>query len=531
MIVLQNMGGIAPMVTPLELPDRLAQTASNVILYKGGACPLKAPTSVMTPTKSGVKKTIYRFGIGEPETQYWFTWTTPVNVVKGPIASDTTQRTYFTGDGVPKKTDFSLALSGGTSYPIAAYNLGVPAPATAPVLTQISGSGPAIQESRAYVYTNVTAWGEESAPSPAAIGTADSANVLKVSDFEAVPTGQYSVTKRYIYRTVTSSAGTNYYFVGEVSAAATEFTDNVAATGIGEALVTLDWDVPPDTLAGLISLPSGALCGFSGKQVCFSVPNFPYAWPGKYRLTCDYEIVAVAPMGQGVAVLTTGYPYFINTGDPEAAQMIRVEEEAPCVSARSVVSLQGTVMYASPNGLVALSQQGADVVTKKLFDREAWQVTVDPANLFAVKWDNKYVAFQTSGGFVLDIDGNFTTHTVTATAAYVDPQTDNLYLAIGTEIQKWNQGSPLTATWKSKLFNLPVPTNFSCFQLKAVTYVNTTLKLYIDGSLSYTVAVTGPGTFRLPSGSLNRRFEFEVSGTDQWTQLAVANSVQELKSV
>ena len=531
MIVIQNMGGIAPMITPMDLPDRMAQTASNVILYKGGACALKAPTSVMTPTKAGTKKTIYRFGIGQPETQYWFTWTTPVNVVKGPVASDTTQRTYYTGDGVPKKTDMTLGLTGGTSYPIAYYNMGVPAPTVAPALTQVAGAGPTVQESRAYVYTNVTAWGEESAPSPATIGTADATHVIQVSGFESAPTGSYNVVKRYIYRTVSSSAGTNYYWVGEILSAATSFTDSVAATGIGEALVTLDWDVPPDDLAGLIALPSGALCGFSGKQVCFSVPNFPYAWPGKYRLTCDYEIVAVAPMGQGVAVLTTGYPYFINTGDPDSAQMIRVEEEAPCVSARSVVTVQGSVMYASPNGLVALSPSGTDVVTKKMFDRETWQATVDPTALFAVKWDNKYVAFKATGGFVLDIDGNLTTHSVDATAAYVDPQTDNLYLAVGTEIKKWNYGSALTATWKSKLYNVPAPTNFSCFQLNAVTYGNLTFKMYVNGTLAYSVAVTGANPYRLPAGSLQQRYEFEVVGTDQWTQLAIANSVQELKSV
>lgn len=530
MIVLQNMGGIAPMITPAALSDRLAQTANNLVLYKGGVAPLKAPTTVLTPTKTGVKKTIYRFGIGQPETQYWFAWTTDVRVAKGMIASDSTERTYYTGDGLPKKTDFTLATSGGTDYPMAYYNLKVPAPTVAPILTQVSGSGPTVQESRAYVYTNVTAWGEESAPSPAAIATADASHVVQVEMSDPVPTGSYNWLKRYIYRSVTSSAGTNYYWVGEVAAATTTFVDSTAAANVGEALLTLDWDTPPDTLSGLIALPSGSLCGFRGKTVCFSVPNFPYAWPQKYYLTCDYEVVAVAPSGQGVVVLTTGYPYFINTGDPESATMIRIDQEAPCVSARSVVSVKGDVIYASTNGLVSIGQQGAQVLTEKMFDRDTWQ-SLGPANMFAVKWDNKYMAFLSSGGFILDTDGNFTTHDVTATAGWVDPTTDYLYLAIGTQIQKWNAGSAKTATWKSKLYNLTVPTNFSCFEVKAVTYANTTFKMYIDGTLSYTVAVTGPGAYRLPSGSLNRNYEFEIVGTDQWYTCAVANSVQELKNV
>lgn len=531
MVVLQNMGGIAPKVTSELLPENLAQTASNLLLHKGGVAPLKNPTTVATPTKSGVKKTIYRYGISQPESQYWFSWTTPVHVCRGPIAGDTTERTYFTGDGVPKKTDLTLALQGGTSYPVASYNLGVPAPTAAPSLTQVSGTGPTVAESRAYVYTNVSAWGEESAPSPAAISTADATHVVKLSGFSTVPTGQYNIVKRYIYRSVTSSAGTNYYWVGEILSSATEFTDNVDVAAIGEPLVTLDWDTPPDTLSGLIALPSGALCGFTGKQVCFSVIGAPYAWPQKYRLTCDYDIVAVAPMGQGVAVLTTGFPYFINTGDPEAAQMIRTDEEQACVSARSVVPFQGGVIYASPDGLVLFSQQGAKLLTEALYDHETWQ-TLNPTTIFAAKHDNRYYAFfDGGGGLILDTTGNLSTHDIAATAAYVDPVLDQMYVAVGTNIQKWYAGSAKTTTWKSKRFNLPTPTNFSCFQVKANTYANLTFKLYVDGVLAYSVAVAGPSPQRLPSGFLARGYEFEITGVDHWTLCAIANSMTELKHV
>ena len=532
MIILQNMGGIAPKVTPELLPDNLAQSASNVILHKGGVAPLKTATTVATPTKSGVKKTIYRFGISQPESQYWFSWTTPVNVCRGPIAGDTTERTYFTGDGVPKKTDMTLALSGGSSYPIAAYNLGVPAPTDAPALTNVAGThGPVVSEQRAYVYTNVTSWGEESAPSPAAIGTASSGSVLQLSGFTAVPTGQYDVVKRYIYRSVTSSAGTNYYFVGEITSGTSTFTDDVDVASIGEPLVSLYWDTPPDDLAGLVALPSGALCGFSGKQVCFSVIGAPYAWPIKYRLTCDYDIVAVVPMGQGVAVLTKGFPYFINTGDPESAQMIRTDEEQSCVSARSAIPFQGGVIYASPDGLVLFSQSGAKLLTEALYDHETWQA-LNPSTLFAAKHDNRYYAFfDAGGGLVLDASGNLTTHDISATAAYVDPVLDQMYIASGLEIQKWYTGSAKTHTWKSKRYNLPAPVNFSCFQIKANSFSNLTFKMYVDGVLNYSVAVTGPGPYRLPSGFLSRVYEFEITGTDHWTACAIANSMSELKNV
>lgn len=529
MITITDMGGIAPLMTPATLADRLAQVANNCVLHKGGVAPLYAATTVATPTKSGTKQSIYKFGDLSSDSQYWFSWTSVVNVARGPIAG-TELKTYYTGDGAPKKTNFSLATTGGTDYPFAAYNLGVPAPANAPTLTQVSGTGPALQEERAYVYTNVTGWGEESSPSPAAIGTATSTLVLQLSLFSSVPAGNYNVTARRIYRSVTSSAGTNYYFVGEIPVATATFKDDIGVTSIGEPLATLDWDAPPDDLAGLIALPSGAMCAFSGKQVCFSVVGAPYAWPMKYRLTCDYPVVAVAALGQGVAVLTTGMPYFINTGDPESAQMVRIEEEQACISARSVITHQGTVMYASPDGMVALSPSGCTLLTEKMFDKEAW-AAINPTSIFSVKHNHKYYGFQATGGFILDVDGNFTTHDITATAAYVDPVTDQLYVAVGTNIQKWNAGSAKTTTWKSKVYKLPVPTNFSCFQLKAASYANLTLRVYVDGSLSYSVAVTSEKPQRLPSGFLTYQYEFEVVGSDQWYGLAVANSISELKNV
>ncbi len=529
MLTFTQFGGIAPKITPELLPAHLAQTAQNVVLHNGGVRSLAAPVDVATPTKAGTKKTIYRFGRNQPEGQYWLTWTTPVHVVKGPIAGDTTERTYYTGDGVPKKTDMTLALQSGTDYPMAFYNLGVPAPTSAPVLDVVAGTGPEVEETRAYVYTNVTAWGEESGPSPADLIGVTSALVAKLTLSAPLPTGAYNISARRIYRSVTSSAGTQYYFVGEVPAATAEFTDAVDTTAIGEPLATLDWDMPPDDLAGLIALPSGALCAYSGKQVCFSVIGAPYAWPAKYRLTCDYNVVAVFPMGQGVVVLTDGYPYLINTGDPEAAQMLRLDEEQACVSARSVAPYGGGVLYASPDGMVLVTASGCNVVTKDLFDRAAWQA-LGPANLFGAKHDNRYYGFLANGGFVLDASGNFSTHTLTATAAYVDPVLDQLYIAVGTKIQKWDAGSALAHAWKSKRFNLSAPFQYAWVQIKANSFSSLTFKLFIDGALKHTQVVTSRDPFRLPGGFRAHLYECEISGTSHWTAFALASSVEELKN-
>ena len=86
MLLLQNMSGIAPRLTAELLPENVAQTALNVRLHKGGVAALRAPLTVATPSKAGTAKTIYRFGQNGGEALYWFKWTTPVSVARGPVA-------------------------------------------------------------------------------------------------------------------------------------------------------------------------------------------------------------------------------------------------------------------------------------------------------------------------------------------------------------------------------------------------------------------------------------------------------------
>ena len=121
-------GGISPKVSARLLADKQAQKAINVNLTSGELRPLRDNLRIGNNLlqKSGVKKSIYRFGQDLDETRYWFHWTTDVDVVRGNIADDTSERTYFTGDGAPKYTYSPLAITGGSGqYPLASYLLGV----------------------------------------------------------------------------------------------------------------------------------------------------------------------------------------------------------------------------------------------------------------------------------------------------------------------------------------------------------------------------------------------------------------------
>lgn len=149
-IKIQGFGGIAPAVPARYLTESQAQIAINCPVFKGSIQPLAdVGSSLLTLPKTGVPQTIYRYGQDTiSDTSYWFHWTTDVDVCRGQISGDTSEWTYFTGDGAPKATFSSLALT-GSNYPADARRLGLPAPTGAPTVVAASYTPP---EHEATVY-------------------------------------------------------------------------------------------------------------------------------------------------------------------------------------------------------------------------------------------------------------------------------------------------------------------------------------------------------------------------------------------
>ena len=127
-IRIERFDGVVPRRHGRLLSETQAQDATNCKLWSGKLKPFKAHSATLSSlSKTGPIETIHLFG-----GQYWFHWADDVDVVRVPVAGDTYERTIFTGDGVPKITDSSIATQGGpTAYPNSSQYLGVPEPATA----------------------------------------------------------------------------------------------------------------------------------------------------------------------------------------------------------------------------------------------------------------------------------------------------------------------------------------------------------------------------------------------------------------
>lgn len=528
-------GGLIPKTDPSMLPAAAAQVAENCRFSSGQLEAYNAPLQVYAPAKQGIR-TIYRYGQAvNSDTDYWFTFAANVDVVKGAIANDTEERTFYTGDGYPKVTTAARAIS-SVPYPSNYWRLGLPAPSDT-IIATVSGaptSETALAETRVYIYTFVSALGEESGPS------APSNEVdLKLGQTISLilggpPSGAYDTVAKRIYRSVAGSSGTDYLFVAEVAAYTNSYDDTVLADSLGEVIPSLDYAQLPDLARGLTGMANGMMAAHTDYDVYFCAPYKPYAWPESYIQTVDYPIVGMASFGTSLVVLTTGIPYIMSGTDPASVTVEKLAVPYACLSKKSIVSALGGVIYAAADGLVCIDSSGPRVLTDQLFTRREWKL-LNPSTMLCAIWDERIFMFcekdGVPGGYILDAANGLTTTSIYATAAFTDPVTGSLFLAVNDKIVKWDDGAAEVCRWKSRRETLPMPKNFAYGQVLATAYP-LTIKIYADGALAHTHSVTSDAPFRLPSGFRARYWEVELLlSVGRALYAALADSTQELQNV
>jgi hypothetical protein len=515
---------------PLNLPDGVGVLSTNQNPVRGDLRPLKSPLAVATVPAG--RQTIYRMGRDvASDTQYWLSWTGVVDAVRGSIADDTTERTYYSGDGFPKWTDNTMALA-SAPYPTAWRQLGIPAPATACTLAA-SGGVATTTETRYYVYTFVSDKGEEGAPSAVSLAlTCKTDDTVAISALAAAPAGNFGINRKRIYRTQSGSDGSaEFFFLREIASTLTTTTDDKRA--LGEVLPSVTWLTPPADLTGLTGLWNGMMAGITGNAVRFCEAYKPYAWPLAYEvMPPDAKPVALGKFGQNLLVLTTGKPVLVTGGSPDAMADQTLEIAEACVSARSVVSFGHGVAWACPDGLAYYGAGGAKMLTNGLMTRDDWQA-IKPDTLVAGSYEGAYLGFYTvSGvtkGFLIDPlspSGLYFTD-IPGSAVFFDELQDQLYVLDGASVKKWDAGSALTATFRSKLFRLPKAANFACFEIVADSYP-VQLSVYADGVLKHSQSVTATNSRRLPSGFLAEKWQVELATTGALQGFQMAQSPKEL---
>ena len=542
-IVINQFGGMSSKTSPRLLPDSMSQYAENIDFSHGTFTPLRndggASISPALGSLSGNTETIFRTKAGS-----WLAFDDDVDVVESPVAGDIYDRVYLTGYGSYPQITASPYNN--------VYKLGLPRPSAPTVNLSPSTSANVSSEnpvSRAYLVTFVTAFGEEGPPS---LVTTSEIYDVYTDQTVTVTVGSAPSGRNYAYIRVyrTDEDGT-FRFLSQISSSGSSFTDSATDSTLGEEVPSTDWVGPDDSMVGLTAMPNGITAGFFGQTLCFSEAFLPHAWPEAYQLTTAYPIVGLSRTDTGLIVLTEGKPYMVQGADPAGMVMTELDIAQSCVSKKSIVDMGGSVIYASPDGLVGISGSGSAVLTESILEKYQWYEGYNPTGLIGFRWEDRYVGFSVRAGtlpegFIFDPRGGQNAfsqidRTEDVVAGFNDLTSDELYLIkdTGSAFTFSSGSSWVTAEFRSKHFFTRRPINFAVCQVAfGSEYANGTTTVEIKAGDKYPNATpihtetiangVDIATFRLPSGFKNSVFQVEVTGNREVTSITLAESPREI---
>ena len=284
-------------------------------------------------------------------------------------------------------------------------------------------------EARTYVYTYVSAYGEEGPPSPPTLLNGWSNGTWTVQPALPPPAyfggnGTGNIAFLRIYRTVVSSAGAaTYFFVADISIGSTDpdavaaVANDVIVNGIGclppqtvytdnqpdstialnSQMPSTNYFAPPANMQGITVLPNGMYAGFINNQVLFSVPYLPHAWPPGFVYTVDFPIVGLGVTSGALVAVTASIAWIFNGTSPASLSQIKCTLPAPCTSRGSILSNDNGVFYHSGIGLIQVPSTGGAINSTELWiTREKWAQLTPQLYSRGILLVGSYFAFGTT---------------------------------------------------------------------------------------------------------------------------------------
>ena len=126
--------GLRPVRAKQLLEANEAQVANNVKLVSGELRPWSNELKNADAELEVLIRTIYLY-----RSQFWLEWSADVDVALGPVSGDTDFKFYYTGVGIPKKSNEAEATTGSGAMPINFYSMASPQPWRQPSLNNVGG--------------------------------------------------------------------------------------------------------------------------------------------------------------------------------------------------------------------------------------------------------------------------------------------------------------------------------------------------------------------------------------------------------
>lgn len=441
------------------------------------------------------------------------------------------------------------------------FRLGVPAPLTPPSASGTESCG-RDSSARAYLYTYVNRWGEESAPSPASdVITVQDGSTVTVTGI-AIPPEGYGIAGANVYRAATGARdadgkvqkpASGWLFVGYVKLPKTSLSDSLADAGLGMPLDTEGDSPPPDGLRNICAVEGLArLAGTVENRVYLSANLQPYNWPRKYELTLDWDVVHMKCVDQRLYVTTGSVPYVIDVSNCDDSKCTPVMEagtplpDVSCGSSASAIATPFGLIYSSPLG-VALLDHGArwTILTKKWFTPEQWRQLRPETARFAY-WQTFLFIVTDAASFVLNIDGDSLNdmHGAELTTISDSPvsmcsaPTGELVLLEDGELRLWDMGNARRKyLWRSRELTGPghnpsaqepnttpsIGSMWSPASLRIRTR-QVHVKIEAPTGTAYERTVSGEKPVRLPRMGRHMWWKAELEGTEPVEYLDLGTS-------
>jgi hypothetical protein len=390
------------------------------------------------------------------------------------------------------------------------------------------------------VYTVTDDWGRESAPSAVSpeFYTNFGESIL-VSGFPTTyPNGQ--TIKIYVTRPTWASGNemdmaeerSGYFLQAEFPIGPSSAT--VPIDMPGTALTTYDYERAPDDLYDLQSYRGGQLLGLSGNMVRASIKNAFHAWPRRFSIRFYGEAQRLI-VGRNIAyVLTDEAPLAMripaDCSGPSCFQSRQIDKPLPCASRRSAAMYGDTAIYATYDGLVALT--GEEWKYFPQWDRDEWR-RMRPDTIVGEVFGDAYFFKANGKTYRLDLRTDALKALTTISTdgdllSFHASTRGHLLYSSTTGIHRWNEGTAKkTAKWAR--YRAAHGNVRYVSAMHAIAIGTASIKAYSDGSESALKAVVGHTTTRFRAA---RGHDFGVHITTQGevSHVIIGSSINQVLS-
>lgn len=398
-----------------------------------------------------------------------------------------------------------------------------------------------VVETRAYLYTMVNTFQEESAPSPAALISPTYIQNVQITTTKPTFTGYQPYSTTNVYRTF---GGTPAYLKIDKTGSSDVWVDATHnASSVGTALTTAEWDVPPSVLSGLKLAPNGWFLAFNSNTLYMSEPYRPHTWP--YSITFPTGVRGICVGAQGVVVTTFDETYIVTGAHPASVMQMRLPIPVGGVSHIGMCNIEGAVAYISHDGIVLVQGSNASLeFSEKLFTRRNWRdrygtilSTIKLSYHDGFLIGSSPTADSSSGdyGFVIRVDeaqGQYTRFNKPISATARVPILDALYYTTTDDslsarnVYGFNDGgSALQYTWWSKEFIFPQYVSFGAFYI--YSFGASTITIYVDGAACHIFTANGTDYYRIPPFA-GLRWSIKVVSSVDIHEIIMARTMGEL---